>query len=67
MWTAVLPVQFSLNSTFWLINNPKTGTSLCRWFKSNLEKCDEITSSEYEHINIIQVTISKILTEVLPV
>ena len=37
MWTAVLPVKYSLNSTFSLINDPKRETPLYQWLKSNLD------------------------------
>ena len=41
MWTAVLPVSCSINSTFRLINDPKKRTLLHQWFKSKLDKSYE--------------------------
>ena len=62
MWTAVLLVSYSLNSTFQLINGPKNGTPLYRCFKSNLDKSYEVTQSKYQHFHISHVTISKMWT-----
>ena len=67
MRTAVLPVYYSANSTFWLINDPKKRTPLYRWLKSNLDKSYELTYSNYENFDISQVTISKMWIPVLPV
>ena len=59
MQPAVRPVFHSLNSTFWLINDPKTATPYNQWFKSNLDKSYKVTSSKSYHFDISHVTISK--------
>ena len=41
------------------MNGPKKRTPLYCWFKSNLDKIYEITSSKWWHFNISHVTISK--------
>ena len=46
MWTPELPVKYSLNSTFWLINSSKKTPSY-RSFKPNLDKSYEVTSTKY--------------------
>ena len=67
IWTAVLPDQYLPNSTFLLIKNPQKRTPLYRWFKSNLDKNYEVTSSKYQYFDISHVKISKMWTAVHPV
>ena len=67
MWTAVLPVSCSINSTFRLINDPKKGTLLHQWFKSNLGKSYEVSSSKYWHLDISHVTTSNMWNVIHPV
>ena len=64
MWTAVRLVSYSLNSTIQLINGPKNGTPLYRWFKLNLDKSYEVTQSKYLYFHISHVIISKMWTAV---
>ena len=47
MWIAVLAAQYSINSTFELINDPKKGSLLHQWLKSNSDKSYEVISSKY--------------------
>ena len=65
MWDAVPPVQYSLNSTFWLINGSKKETPSYRSFKPNLDKRYEFTSKKYYLFNMGHVTFSKMWAAVL--
>ena len=51
MSTALLPVQYSLNLNFWLINGYKKETLLYRVFKSSLDKRYEVS---LPNINILK-------------
>ena len=45
----------------------KKRTTLYQWFKSNLDKSYEITSSKYRPFDVSHVTLLKMWTAVLPV
>ena len=46
------------------MNGPKKATPLDRWFKSNLDKSYQVTSSIFETFDISCATISKMSTAI---
>ena len=58
-WTAILPVLYSLKSTFRQISGPYIETPWNQWLKSNFDKSYEVADSNYDEFVwnlLIQIT-----------